>query len=181
MTYSQKSVYALAGVAPQVSRDCWIAPGACVIGDVKLGVAVGVWFGAVIRADNAPISVGAGSNIQDGAILHADPGFPLVIGDGVTVGHKALLHGCQIGHGTLIGMGATVMNGAQIGEHSLVAANALVTEGKRFPPRSLIVGSPARVVRELDAPAIAALASSARQYQEKAALFAAQLTAVAGY
>lgn len=167
--------YEIEGRRPVLKGRCWIAPGAHVIGEVTLEEGASIWFGAVVRGDNTPITIGEGSNIQDGAILHSDPGFPLTLGDGVTVGHKAMLHGCTIGQGSLIGMGATVMNGAVIGAQSLVAANALVTEGKAFPPRSLIMGSPARVVRQLDDAALAELEASWNQYRAKAAMFAHDL------
>ncbi len=136
----------------------WVAPDAHVIGEVILGDEASIWFGAVIRGDNEPIRIGARSNIQEGAMLHADPGFPLTIGADVTVGHHAILHGCTVADTALIGMGATLLNGARIG------ANALVTEGKAFPDYSLIVGAPAKVVRTLD-PAIAErLRESASHY-----------------
>lgn len=171
--------YEIEGRRPVLKGRCWVAPGAHVIGEVTLGQGASIWFGAVVRGDNTPISIGEGSNIQDGAILHSDPGFPLTLGNRVTVGHKAMLHGCTIGQGSLIGMGATVMNGAVVGAQSLVAANALITEGKSFPPRSLIVGSPARVIRQLDETALAGLETSWRQYQAKAAAFAQGLVTLA--
>ncbi len=146
-------VYALGTARPSLPEDgrSWIAPGAHVIGDVALGEDVGVWFNASIRGDRAPIRVGARTNVQEGAVLHADPGFPLTIGEGVTIGHRAIVHGCTVGDNSLIGMGAIVLNGARIGANCLVGAGALVTEGKSFPDGSLIVGSPARAVRQLDA------------------------------
>jgi carbonic anhydrase/acetyltransferase-like protein (isoleucine patch superfamily) len=149
-----------------------------VIGDVVLGEDVGVWFGAVIRGDNTTIAVGARSNVQEGAMLHSDPGVPLTIGTECTIGHHAVLHGCTIGDRTLIGMGAIVLNRAVIGADCIVGAGALVTEGKVFPPRSLIVGSPARVVRELDDAAVAALRLSAAHYVENARAAAAGLERV---
>ncbi|SEL17507.1 Carbonic anhydrase or acetyltransferase, isoleucine patch superfamily [Pseudoxanthomonas sp. GM95] len=170
--------YEIEGQRPVLAPSCWVAPGAHVIGQVSLEAGASIWFGAVARGDNTPISIGQGTNIQDGAILHSDPGYPLIVGDQVTVGHRATLHGCTIGQGSLIGMGATVMNGAVIGEQSLVAANALVTEGKVFPPRSLIVGSPAKVVRQLDDATLEGLATSWKQYRDKAALFAQGLRVV---
>ena len=141
--------YAIDDRRPDVPADSWVAPSADLIGDVRLGHEVGVWFGAVIRADNTPILVGDRSNIQEGAMLHSDPGAPLSVGQGCTVGHHAILHGCTIGDHVLIGMGATVLNRATIGENCLVGAGALVTEGKGFPPGSLIVGAPARAVRAI--------------------------------
>ncbi len=165
-------IYEIDGKRPVLHAGSWIAPGAHVIGDVVLEEGASVWFGAVIRGDNTPIVIGTGSNVQDNAVLHSDPGFPLVVGAGVTIGHRATLHGCTVEAGSLIGMGATVMNGAVIGAQCLVAANALVTEGKSFAPRSLVVGSPARQARELDDATVQALAQSWRQYRDKAALFA---------
>ena len=143
-------LYEIGGQRPEIAGDAWVAPSADLIGDVHLGELASVWFGAVIRADNTPITVGARTNIQEGAMCHSDPGAPLTIGEDVTVGHHAILHGCTIGSRTLIGMGATVLNRAVIGEDCLVGAGALVTEGKEFPAGYLIVGSPARAVRPLD-------------------------------
>jgi len=159
-------VYALGELTPDLppSGAYWIAPDAHVIGQVSLGVDVGVWFGAVLRGDNEPITVGAATNIQEGAMLHTDPGFPVAIGEGCTIGHHAIIHGCTIGDNSLVGMGATVLNGARIGSNCLVGANALITEGKEFPDNSLIVGSPARVIRTLDEATIAALRRSAQKY-----------------
>lgn len=170
--------YAIDGHAPQVPGDSWIAPSADVIGDVQLGHEVGIWFGAVIRADNTPIVLGDRTNVQEGCMLHSDPGVPLTVGEDCTIGHHAILHGCTIGDRVLIGMGATVLNNAVIGDDCLVGAGALVTEGKTFPPGSLIVGSPAKVVRELSPEAIAALKASAAGYASRQAHFAANLTRV---
>jgi carbonic anhydrase/acetyltransferase-like protein (isoleucine patch superfamily) len=142
----------------------WVAPDANVIGLVTLGNDVGIWFGATLRGDNEPITVGAGTNIQEGVMVHSDPGFPATIGDGCTIGHHAIVHGCTIGDNSLVGMGATILNGAKIGKNCLVGANALITEGKEFPDNSLIVGSPARVIRSLDDVAIAGLKLSAQKY-----------------
>ena len=159
-------LYNLADKQPQLPPEgsFWIAPDASVIGDIILGEDVGIWFAAVLRGDTEPITIGRGSNIQDGVIIHTDFGFPTTIGEGCTVGHRVILHGCTIGDNSLVGMGATVLNGAKIGRNSLVGANALVTEGKSFPDNSLIVGSPARAVRELDETAIAGLRQSAENY-----------------
>ena len=150
------TLYALADrrPLPPTSGRYWIAPNASVIGDVALGDDCSVWFGAVLRGDNERITIGARSNVQDGATLHTDLGFPLDIGEDCTIGHNAILHGCTIGAGSLIGMGAIVLNGAKIGNNSLVGAGALVTEGKSFPDNSLIVGAPARAIRTLDQAAI---------------------------
>ncbi|HEY1586561.1 MAG TPA: gamma carbonic anhydrase family protein [Polyangia bacterium] len=159
-------IYALDDRTPQLPPEgrYWIAPTATLIGDVVLHEDVGIWFGAVLRGDNERISIGARSNIQEGVTMHTDAGFPLHVGADCTVGHNAILHSCHIGDGSLIGMGAIVLNGARIGRHCLVGAGALVTENKSFPDGSLIVGSPAKVVRSLDAAAIAALKSSADHY-----------------
>ena len=159
-------LYELDGIAPTLPGEgkYWVAPDAHVIGDVILGEDVGIWFGAVLRGDNASMTIGARSNIQDGAMVHTDAGMPLTVGEDVTVGHHAILHGCTIGNGVLIGMGATILNNAKIGDGCIVGANALVTEGKEFPPGSLIVGSPAKAVRELDEATRAKLLSGAAGY-----------------
>ncbi len=156
----------------------WVAPNAQVIGDVRLAEDVGIWFGAVLRGDNDPITVGARSNIQDNSVIHADHGVPTTIGQDVTVGHSVTLHGCTIGDNTLIGMGATVLNGAVIGRNCIVGANALVTEGKVFPDFSLIVGSPAKVVRELPPEAAANMQRSAESYVRNWQRFARDLKRV---
>jgi carbonic anhydrase/acetyltransferase-like protein (isoleucine patch superfamily) len=169
------SLYALGDSFPFVSEDVWIAPGCFVIGDVVLGERASVWFGATLRGDNERITVGYGTNIQENAVLHTDMGYPLQIGEGCTIGHKAMLHGCRIGDNSLIGMGATVLNGAVIGKNCLIGAGALITEGKVIPDGSLVMGSPGKVVRELDAEAINALRKSAHSYQENAARFGCDL------
>ncbi|MBF9233387.1 gamma carbonic anhydrase family protein [Microvirga alba] len=158
-------------ILPEPDRF-WIAPDAHVIGRVRLGLDVGIWFGAVLRGDNELIDIGAGTNIQEGATLHTDEGAPLSIGAGCTIGHRAILHGCTIGENSLIGMGATVLNHARIGANCVVGANALVTEGKEFPDNSLIVGAPARAIRVLDEAAIERLRWSARHYVENWQRFA---------
>lgn len=145
------------------------------IGRVRLAAGVGIWFGAVLRGDNEWITIGEGSNIQEGCVLHTDMGYPLTIGANCTIGHRAILHGCTIGENSLVGMGATVLNGAKIGRNSLVGANALVTEGKEFPDNSLIVGSPARAVRTLDDKAAAGITASAQAYVQRWRQFAAGL------
>ena len=155
----------------KVHASAFIAAGAVLIGDVTLGAGASVWFNAVLRGDSESIIIGGGSNIQDGAVGHADPGFPLVIGAGVTVGHGAIVHGAQVGDHSLIGMGAIVMNGARIGSQSLVGAGALVTEGVVFPRRSLILGSPARLIRGVTDEEVARLRRTAADYVEKARVF----------
>ncbi|GAD87427.1 gamma carbonic anhydrase family protein [Nocardia asteroides] len=139
----------VAGFAPEIDDTAWIAPNATVIGRVSLAAEVGIWYSAVLRGDIEQITVGARTNIQDGCVLHADPGFPLTVGSGVSVGHNAILHGCTIGDDVLVGMGATVLNGAVIGAGSLIAANALIPEGAQIPPGSLVAGVPGKVRREL--------------------------------
>lgn len=156
----------------------WIAPSAAIIGEVSLGAGASVWFGAVIRADNTTITIGAGSNVQDGAILHSDPGFPLTVGEDVTIGHRAMLHGCTIGDRVLIGVGAIVLNRACIDSDSIVGAGALVPEGKTFPPGSLIVGMPAQVKRALTPAEIEGLRANAEDYRSKAARYATTLSVV---
>ena len=171
-------LYELEGKRPTRHPTAWVAPSADVIGEVLLAEDVSVWFGAVIRGDNTAMPIGARSNIQEGAMLHSDPGSPLTVGEDCTIGHHAILHGCTIGNRVLIGMGATVLNRAVIGDECLVGAGALVTEGKAFPAGSLIVGSPARAVRLLDDAARAMLRVSAQHYVAKARACAAGLTRV---
>ncbi len=172
------SLYALGDTSPQVAADAWVAPGCHIIGKVRLEPRSSVWFGAVLRGDNEEIAVGDGSNIQENCVLHTDMGFPLTIGAGCTIGHKAMLHGCTIGENSLIGMGATVLNGAVIGANCLIGAGALVTEGKVIPDGSLVVGSPGKIVRMLDANAMQALKASAIHYQQNAARFGRDLRAL---
>ena len=171
------AIYALGPHAPRLPAGdrFWIAPGAHVVGQVEIGDDVGIWFNASIRGDRAPIRLGARSNVQEGAVLHADPGFPLAIGEGVTIGHRAIVHGCTVGDNSLIGMGAVVLNGARVGANCLVGAGALVTENKSFPDGSLIVGSPARAVRTLDEGAIEGLRRSAQTYVDNIRRFRAEL------
>jgi carbonic anhydrase/acetyltransferase-like protein (isoleucine patch superfamily) len=171
-------IYELDGIRPQVDPTAWVAPTAVLIGNVIVEAGANIWFGAVLRGDNEPITVGAGSNVQENAVLHTDMGFPLTIGANCTIGHKAMLHGCTIETGSLIGMGATLLNGAKIGAGSLVGACALVTEGKEIARGSLVMGAPAKVVRELDAAAQARLLKSAEGYRANAARFAKGMVAV---
>ena len=173
-------LYAIDGKSPVLPEDgsSWIAPSADVIGDAHLGRETTLWFGAVVRADNTPILIGDRTNIQEGAMLHSDPGSPLSIGEGCTIGHHAILHGCTIGNNVLVGMGATVLNGAVIADNCLVGANALVTEGKSFPPGSLIMGAPAKAVRTLDEAQIAGMRGSAANYVGRRARYAEGLVRV---
>ena len=143
------AIYQLDEWAPQIGAGAWIADSASVIGRVRLGAGASVWYGAVLRGDNDWITLGANTNVQDGSVLHCDPGVPLTLGDNVTVGHQVMLHGCSVGDGTLVGIQAVVLNGARIGRNCIVGAGALVTEGKEFPDGSLIVGAPAKVLRPL--------------------------------
>ena len=165
-------IYALDGFAPEIHPTAWIASTAVLIGKVVIGPYASVWFGAVLRGDNEVISIGEGSNIQENSVLHTDWGYPLTIAAQCTIGHKAMLHGCTIGPGSLIGMSATLLNGAKIGAGCLVGASALVTEGKEIADGSLVMGSPAKVVRELDVDARARLLKSAESYRANAARFA---------
>jgi carbonic anhydrase/acetyltransferase-like protein (isoleucine patch superfamily) len=174
------TLYSLGGIYPELQdSSCFVAPNATVIGRVRLETAASVWFGAVLRGDNELILVGARSNIQDHCVLHTDPGFPLVIGEGCTIGHRAILHGCTVGSNSLVGMGAVVLNGAVIGRNCIVGANALVTEGKVIPDNSLVVGAPGKVVRELDGSAIEGLTRAAAVYVENSKRYARGLSAVA--
>lgn len=166
------ALYQLDDISPQIDPTAWVAPSAQVMGAVHLHAHSSVWFGAVIRGDNEPITIGEGSNIQDGSMLHSDHGLPLTVGKHVTVGHKVTLHGCQIGDHTLIGMDAVILNGAVIGKNCVVAAGSLVTEGKSFPDGSMIMGSPAKAVRALDPAFIERIAKSAETYVANAQRFA---------
>jgi len=156
--------------------DYFIAPGAAVIGSVELGESVSVWFNAVIRGDNDHIKIGDGSNIQDGCILHVDEGYPLDIGQDVTVGHKVMLHGCSIGDGSLIGMNAVVLNGARIGKNCLIGAHALVTEGQEIPDGSLVLGSPAKVIKPVSNAMLENMTGAAQHYKDKIPLYSANLS-----
>jgi carbonic anhydrase/acetyltransferase-like protein (isoleucine patch superfamily) len=162
------AIYELDGTAPQLAPSAWVADNAQVMGNVILAEDSSVWFGVTIRGDTETITVGEGSNVQDGSVLHADVGFPLTIGRHVTVGHQVMLHGCTIGDESLIGIGAVVLNGAKIGKHCLVGAGALVTEGKEFPDGSMIIGSPARAIKTLTPEQIEGLRRSAGHYIDNA-------------
>jgi carbonic anhydrase/acetyltransferase-like protein (isoleucine patch superfamily) len=172
-------VFDFEGRSPILPEDgeIYIAPGACVIGDVVLETGASVWFNAVLRGDNERITIGAGTNIQDGCVLHTDPGFPLVIGADCTIGHKAIVHGCTLGDGVLVGMGAVVMNGAVIGDGALIGAGALVPEGKEVPPGALMVGAPARQARQLTPDQRAGLLRSAEVYRDKGRRYRTGLSA----
>lgn len=166
------TIHTLDGTGPRLLGDNWIAPDAAVIGNVTLGQGAAVWFNAVLRGDNEAIEIGARTNIQDLTMVHADPGFPVTIGEGCTIGHRAIIHGCTIGPNTLVGMGAIILNGAKIGRDCLIGAGAIVTEGKEIPDGSLVIGSPGKVVRPLTEDQIAGLAASAEGYVRNAARFA---------
>ena len=165
------AIYELDGKAPQLGEGAWVADSAQVIGTVELGANASVWFGVVIRGDTEHIRIGRNSNIQDGSVLHADFGVPLVIGDNVSVGHQVMLHGCTIGDGSLIGIQAVVLNNAKIGRNCIVGAGSVVTEGKEFPDNSLIFGSPAKLVRSIDEAGQQMLAHIAEHYVENAARY----------
>lgn len=151
---------------PQVDPDAWVAPSATVVGNVSLAAEASVWYGAVIRGDAEEISIGRGSNVQDGCVLHADPGFPCHVGSGVVIGHNAVVHGCTVEDDSLIGLGAIVMNGAVIGSGSLIGAGALVPEGVVIPPRSLVLGSPGKVRRQLEDADVDRIRSGAEHYRQ---------------
>jgi len=169
------AIYIFDGRTPHIGPDAYVAETATVLGRVTLGAKASVWFGATVRGDNDDITIGAGSNVQDGAVLHVDPGYPMRIGERVSIGHQAMLHGCTIGERTLIGIQAIVLNGAVIGPDCLVGAGALVTEGKQFPARSLIFGSPAKVMRELTDQDLLMLKGAADSYIERSARYSASL------
>ena len=174
------TLYSFGGHDPVLPEngDVWIAPGTHLIGKVVLEEGASVWFGTTIRGDNEPITVGRGSNIQENCVLHTDAGYPLTIGPNCTIGHKAMLHGCTIGEQSLIGMGATVLNGARIGRYCLIGAGALITEGKDIPDGSLVMGSPGKVVRQLDDAQIAGLLRSAEHYAQRMRAYRIGLTAL---
>ena len=154
--------------SPKLAPSAWVAPGAFVIGNVRLSEESSVWYGAVLRGDTEPIRIGARTNVQDGCILHADPGYPAIVGEGCVIGHNAVVHGCKIGDNCLVGMGATILNGAKIGDGSIVAAGAVVPEGREFPPRSLIVGIPAKHIGDVTDEQAADIERGASEYIERA-------------
>ena len=169
------AVYQLDTLTPRIADTAWVADSAQVIGNVELAEGASVWFGVIMRGDNEPMRIGRNSNVQDGSMIHSDPGFPVTLGENVTIGHQVMLHGCTIGDGSLIGIKSVVMNGAKIGKNCLVGAGSLVTEGKEFPDGSMIMGSPAKVVRELTPEQIERLSYAARHYVENAQRFKAGL------
>ena len=173
------TIYALDGAVPTIAESAWVADSAQVMGDVVLAEDASIWFGVVIRGDTETIRIGRGSNIQDLSVLHADHGMPLTVGEDVTVGHQVMLHGCTVGDGSLIGIGAVVLNGAKIGKGCLVGAGSLVTEGKEFPDGSMILGSPAKVVRQLTPEQLEGLRQSAKHYVDNARRFRTGLKKIA--
>ncbi|MGV6873597.1 gamma carbonic anhydrase family protein [Pseudochelatococcus sp. B33] len=175
------TIFQLDELRPQFAEDasCWIAPTAVLIGRVVLRKQSSIWFGSILRADDDTIEIGERSNVQDGCVLHVDPGLPIVVGADVTIGHSAIIHGCTIGSNTLIGMGATILNGARIGANCLIGANSLITEGKEIPDNSVVMGSPGRVVREVDDATIESLRRSADVYVRRAVQYRRGLAAIA--
>lgn len=165
------SVYSLDDITPDLADDVWVAESATVVGNVIMASGSSAWFGTVIRGDNDPIKIGARSNIQDNSVLHSDPGSPLVIGEDVTVGHQAMLHGCTIGDNSLVGIGATILNGAKIGKNCLIGAHALVTENKVIPDNSVVMGSPGKVVKDVPEAQETMLKASAEYYVKNAQRF----------
>lgn len=164
-------MYNLGDKKPTVSSNYYVAPGATVIGDVHIGEDVSIWFSAVVRGDNDTIELGDGTNIQDGAVLHVDEGHPIKLHQRVTVGHNAMLHGCTVGDGSLIGINAVVLNDAVIGSHCLIGANALITEGMQIPDGSLVLGSPGKVIKQLDDKSLAMMEAGAQHYIDKIAIY----------
>ncbi|PTQ13035.1 gamma carbonic anhydrase family protein [Sphingomonas oleivorans] len=172
-------LYSLDGDRPEIAApDCYVAPTALLIGRVKLMPRASIWFGAVLRGDAELIAIGTGSNVQDNSVLHTDPGFPLTLEEDVTVGHLATLHGCVVGAGSLIGMGATVMNGTRIGRNCLIGARALITEGKDIPDGSIVRGSPGKIVGEVTPDHIDMMAKTAQSYRDRAAHYRLHLEAI---
>ena len=171
-------VYSLDGDTPEIAQDCWIAPDAVLIGKVRLLKGASIWFGAVLRGDNEWITIGPDSNVQDHSIIHADPGQPVLVGRGVTVGHRVIVHSAEVGDHSLIGMGAVLLNRARIGARSLVGAGALVTEGKAFEDGKMILGAPAKVLRDLTPEEVQGIEKSAAIYVGHAGRYAKNLTPV---
>ncbi len=165
------TLYALDDKTPELDPTAWVAPSADVMGNVIMKAESSVWFCAVVRGDNEPITIGKGSNIQDNSVLHTDPGMPLNIGEGVTVGHQVMLHGCTIGDNSLIGIGATILNGAKIGKNCIIGAHALITEGKEIPDNSMVVGAPGKVIKTLNEQQVAMLKLNAQVYVANAKRF----------
>lgn len=174
------TIYALGDLTPKIHENTWIAPDANLIGQVVMEEGSSVWFGTTIRADHEIILIGEGSNVQENCVMHIDAGFPLTIGKNCTIGHKVMLHGCTIGDNTLVGMGATILNGAKIGENCLIGAGALITENKEIPANSLVMGSPGKVVREIDERARARMIAGALHYQENMRRFRTELKEIDG-
>jgi carbonic anhydrase/acetyltransferase-like protein (isoleucine patch superfamily) len=169
------ALYQLGDKKPKIHPDAWVADEAVIIGDVTIGARASVWPGAVVRGDNEPIVIGEGSNVQEGVVLHSDPGFPLTIGKNVSIGHQAMVHGCTVADGVLIGIQAVVLNGAKIGEGCLVGAGAVVTEGKEFAPGTMILGAPGKVVKELGPEQSGRLTYIAKNYAERQAYYKVHL------
>lgn len=169
-------IYTVGGRTPQIFASSWIAPNATIIGSVTLGANSSVWWNSVLRGDNENIIIGANTNIQDGSVLHADPGIPLTLGDNVTVGHMVMLHGCTVGEGSLIGIKSVIMNHVVIGKECLIGANTLIPEGKVIPDRSLVVGSPGRILRTLSDEEVERLRGTAAHYVENAQMYRDTLT-----
>lgn len=171
-------LYALGERRPEVAEGVFIAPTASIIGRVSIGPDASVWFGAVIRGDVDSISIGGGTNVQDGTVIHCDEGFPTTIGREVTIGHSCIIHGCTIGDNTLVGMGSTILNGARIGENCLIGAGSLITEGKEFPPGSVIMGRPAKVVREVGEAELAMLRRGSENYRRNSQRYKSELAQI---
>jgi carbonic anhydrase/acetyltransferase-like protein (isoleucine patch superfamily) len=165
------AIYQLGDKTPNIHPEAWVAAEAVIIGDVTIGARASVWPGAVVRGDNEPIVIGEGSNVQEGVVLHSDPGFPLTIGKNVSIGHQAMVHGCTVADGVLIGIQAVVLNGAKIAEGCLVGAGAVVTEGKEFPPGTMILGAPGKVVKEMSPEQSGRLMFIAKNYAERQAYY----------
>lgn len=171
--------YSLKGKSPRIDDKAgFIAPSADLVGDISISEGVNIWFNAVLRADMAPITIGKNTNIQDGTVVHTDFGFPASLGEGITVGHSAVIHGCTLGNNCLIGMGAIVLNGAEVGEESLVGAGSLVSQGMKIPPRSLVLGSPAKVVKELKPGMIEAIRKNGAAYVSNSMDYLEELAAL---